>query len=256
MTQLPASFLGAPLAHRGYHDLGGGIPENSRAAFLAAIDVGYGIELDVQQSSDAQALVFHDYDLGRLTPDTGAVRQRSTAELTAIPLMGGNETIPTLSEVLDLVAGRVPLLIEIKDQDGAMMRDVGPLERAVARALQGYAGPVAVMSFNPHAIEAFALAAPDVPRGLTTCAYQQDDWPLLPDHVFEHLRDVPHYDRVGASFISHLARDLTRPRVLELKRQGARILCWTVRSQAEEDAAREVADNITFEGYAANIPTP
>jgi glycerophosphoryl diester phosphodiesterase len=255
-SPLPDAFLKAPLAHRGYHDLARGIPENSRAAFRAAIAAGYGIELDVQLSKDAEAMVFHDYDLGRLTAEKGPVLQRTSAELSRIPLKGGDEGIPTLSEVLDLVDGQVALLIEIKDQDGAMMGNVGPLERAVARALQGYRGPVAVMSFNPHAVEAFAQVSPDTPRGLTTCAYQPRDWPLLPQHVFVHLRETPYYDRVGATFISHLARDLGRPRIRELKEKGAKILCWTIRSPEEEAKAREIADNITFEGYAAAIGTP
>lgn len=256
MTPLPPEFLSRPLAHRGYHDRARGIPENSRAAFAAAIAAGYGIELDVQLSRDHHAMVFHDYRLDRLTPDTGAVRKHSRAELAHIPLTGGSESIPDLDEVLALVAGRTPLLIEIKDQDGAMMHDVGPLEIAVAGSLKGYRGPVAVMSFNPHAVEVFASAAPDVPRGLTTCAYQQADWPELPDEVFAHLRDIPHYDRVGASFISHLAADLNRPRVAALKDKGAKVLCWTVRSAAQETEARKVAHNITFEGYAAATTAP
>jgi len=256
MTPLPPAFLKAPLAHRGYHDLAAGIPENSRAAFRAAIAAGYGIELDVQLTKDRRAMVFHDYGLGRLTAEKGPIRQRTSAELSAIPLTGGDETIPTLPQVLDLVAGQVPLLIEIKDQDGAMMHDVGPLEIAVAHALVGYTGPVAVMSFNPHAVEAFAAVSPDTPRGLTTCAYQPEDWPLLPAHVFVHLRETPYYDRVGATFVSHLARDLTRPRVRDLKTKGAKILCWTIRSPEAEAEAREIADNITFEGYAAPIPHP
>ena len=253
MNPLPPEFLTRPLAHRGYHDKARGLPENSRAAFEAAIAAGYGIELDVQLSKDHHAMVFHDYQLDRLTPDTGPVRNHSRAELAHIPLTGGGETIPDLDQVLALVAGRTPLLIEIKDQDGAMMHDVGPLENAVAGALRGYEGPVAVMSFNPHAVEVFASAAPDIPRGLTTCAYQQHDWPELPDEVFAHLRDIPFYDRVGASFISHLAADLNRPRVAELKVKGAKILCWTVRSPAEEAEARKVAHNVTFEGYAAAL---
>lgn len=251
--RLPPAFLAAPIAHRGYHDMASGIPENSRAAFRAAISAGYGIELDLQLSADGQAMVFHDYHLGRLTSENGPVRMRTSADLSAIALTGGAENIPTLGEVLALVGGRVPLLIEIKDQDGAMMSDIGPLEIATAHALVGYDGPVAVMSFNPYAVAAFAAAAPGVPHGLTTCAYQPHDWPLLPAAVFERLREIPDYDRVGASFISHRASDLTRPRVAELKALGANILCWTIRSAQEEARARRIADNITFEGYAAAL---
>lgn len=256
MTPLDPLFLSRPLAHRGYHDLAAGIPENSRAAFRAAIASGYGIELDVQLSADDQAMVFHDYRLGRLTAEAGDVRKRTSAELQEIRLAGGDEGIPTLPEILDLVAGRAALLIEIKDQDGEMRANVGPLERAVAAAIRGYGGPIAVMSFNPYAVQAFAEAAPDTPRGLTTCAYQPHDWPELPEEVFAHLREVPHYDRLGVTFISHRATDLSRPRIAELKDRGAHILCWTIRSAAEEAEARKVAHNITFEGYAAVTPRP
>ncbi|MDF0603474.1 glycerophosphodiester phosphodiesterase family protein [Psychromarinibacter sp. C21-152] len=251
---LPEPFLTVPLAHRGYHDAARGVPENSRAAFEAAIAAGYGIELDVQLSGDGQAMVFHDYDLARLTWEKGKLCDRTARQLSHIKLKANAESIPTLDEVLELVAGRVPLLIEIKDQDGAMERNVGPLERATARALGGYEGPLAVMSFNPHAVEIFGDARPEVPRGLTTCAYLPHDWPMLPGPIVTNLRDIPDYDRVGASFISHRVSDLARPRVAELKARGASVLCWTVRSPEEEAAARKIADNVTFEGYAAELP--
>ncbi len=254
MTQFFRPFLRAPLAHRGYHDKAAGRPENSRAAFLAAIDAGYGIEMDVQQSSDGQAMVFHDYDLARLTGATGPIRQRTAAELGKITLKGSDEHIPTLTEILDLVAGRTALLIEVKDQDGIMGKDVGILEKAIAEALAGYKGPVAVMSFNPNAVAAFGAYSPDIPRGLTTCAYSALGWPLLPAQVRRRLREIPDFDRVGASFISHQATDLRRPRIHELKKNGTPILCWTIRSRGEEIRARQIADNITFEGYAPPIP--
>ncbi|RAP41784.1 phosphodiesterase [Rhodovulum viride] len=251
MSALPPAFLTAPIAHRAFHDRAAGRPENSIEAVRAAIAGGYGIEIDIQPSADGVPMVFHDYDLARLTGETGPVTGRTAAELGSIPLTGGRHGIPTLTQVLDEVAGRVPLLIEIKDQDGAMGADVGPLERAVAGVLKGYDGPVALMSFNPHSVAALAEAAPDRPRGLTTCAYEAKDWPTLHAPVRDTLREIPDYDRVGASFISHLWRDLARPRVAELKARGAAILCWTIRSPADEAIARTVAANVTFEGYAA-----
>jgi glycerophosphoryl diester phosphodiesterase len=154
--------------------------------------------------------------------------------------------------VLELVAGRVPVLIEIKDQDGAMGPNVGPLEAAVAEAIAGYSGPLAVMSFNPHSVAAMADLSPKVPRGLVTSAYRPHDWPL-PQATCDRLRDIPDFDRCGASFISHEVDDLSRPRVQELKQQGAVILCWTVTSQQAEQKAREIAHNITFEQYLPEI---
>ncbi|SEQ74523.1 glycerophosphodiester phosphodiesterase family protein [Thalassovita taeanensis] len=255
MTTLPPAFLKIPLAHRALHDIAAGRPENSHAAIQAAIDAGYGIEIDLQLSSDGEAMVFHDYDLKRLTGQTGPVQRRSAAELGQIALLGGIDTIPTLNRVLAQVAGRVPLLIEIKDQDGAMGANVGRLEQATADALQGYGGPVAVMSFNPNSVQKMAALRPDVPRGLTTSAYRPEDWAPLPARLCDRLREIRDYDATRACFISHEAEDLPRPRVGDLKRRGAAVLCWTIRSAAQEAQARQIAQNITFEGYGAEIPS-
>ena len=249
---LPDAFYRTPLAHRALHDRSDGRPENSRAAIRAAIEAGYGIEIDVQLSADNAAMVFHDYALDRLTGARGAVRLKSSDELSGIPLLGGDEGIPDLPEVLALIDGRVPLVIELKDQDGGMGPDIGPLEEAVAAAVKDYAGPLALMSFNPHAVAKMAELLPDVPRGIVTSAYRYEDWPLS-RATCDRLRDIPDYDRVGACFISHEVDDLPRPRVAELKDQGAMICCWTVRTEAQEEEARKVAHNITFEGYCAAL---
>ena len=251
---LPEAFLRTPLAHRALHDAGEGRPENSRAAIRAAIAHGYGVEIDLQPSRDGAAMVFHDYDLGRLTPETGPLRQRDAAQLAHIPLRGGDEGIPDLPEILRLIAGRVPLLIELKDQHGQMGQTDGTLEAATAAALAGYAGPVAVMSFNPQMMIAMAALAPDVPRGLVTCAYDPADWPLLREETRARLRTIPDYAAAGASFVSHHVRDLANPRLAALRADGAAILCWTVRSPQDEARARSVADSITFEGYLPDIP--
>jgi glycerophosphoryl diester phosphodiesterase len=245
---LPPAFLARPIAHRALH--GPGRPENSLAAVRAAVEAGYGIEIDVQLTQDGEALVFHDEDLARLTGARGLVRERRLRDMATIRLSGSDtgETPPPLKAVLAAVAGRVPLLIEIKDQDGALGEDVGELEAAVARALEGYSGPVAVMSFNPHSVAAMQALAPDVPRGLTTDPFEAEDWPVAEDRR-RHLAAIADYERVGACFISHNHRDLARPRVAELRKGGAAVLCWTIRSPQEEAAARRYADNVTFEGY-------
>ena len=155
--------------------------ENSRAAFEAAIAAGYGIEMDIQRSADGEAMVFHDYEMLRLTDEPGLIHDYTAAQLGRIALLGADEPVPTLARVLELVAGRTALLIEIKDQDGALGPDVGPLEARVAALLADYPGEVALMSFNPHSVAALAEAAPDRPRGLTTCAFEDADW-SLPDY--------------------------------------------------------------------------
>ncbi len=252
---LPDGFLTRPIAHRALHGLQDQCPENSRAAIRAAMAAGYGIEIDLQLSKDGQAMVFHDDVLDRLTAETGPVRDRTAAELAAIHLRNSaQEGIPTFVEVLDIVAGQVPLLVEIKDQDGAMGPDVGPLEAAAVAALQGYQGPVALMSFNPHSMAEVARLAPDLPRGLTTSAYDAEDWAPLPAARCEALRDIPDFDRVGACFISHEASDAARPRVQALRAAGVPILSWTLKSAAAEAEARQYVDNVTFEAYLS--PTP
>lgn len=217
-------------------------------AIDAAIAAGYGIETDIQMTSDGHAVVFHDYKLNRLTPVTGRVRDHTLLQLTKIELNANSGPVPKLAQVLDRVAGRVPLLVEIKDQDGQMGPEVGPLEMAVASELDSYTGQVAVMSFNPHSVAAMQTLLPDVPRGLVTAAFEPDHWPLPEKRALE-LAGIPDFTRVGATFISHDARDLNNPRVAELKRNGANVLCWTVRSPQQETEARKVAENVTFEGY-------
>jgi glycerophosphoryl diester phosphodiesterase len=244
---LPPGFLDRSFAHRGLH--GDGLPENSAAAIVAAVEAGYGVEFDLQLSSDGRAMVFHDRTLDRMTDRHGPVLGETSTTLARIALGGTQETIPTLAEVLGLVAGRVPLLIELKGADGTLGPEVGALERAVAKDLAGYDGPVAVMSFNPHSVAALAKALPGRPRGLVTEAFPAHEWPDVPAERREALAHIPDAERVGAAFISHDRMDLDNPAVARLKQAGLRILCWTVRSEAEAAYARRVADAITFEGF-------
>jgi glycerophosphoryl diester phosphodiesterase len=265
LTPLPPGFLARPFAHRALHDRSAGRIENSQAAVAAAVAAGWGIEIDVQMSADGEAMVFHDETLDRLTAETGTVIERSAACLQRIVLSGGGgDTIPTLSEVLALVAGRVPILVEIKDQ-GALRppepglpagrsteraaADDARLARATAAALLGYAGPVAVMSFSPDAMAAFGVAAPDRPCGLVTRAFTETDTPWVPQALRDRLRAMADLDRIGATFLSHHRADLANPLLRRMRARGLPMLCWTVRSADEEAAARRVVDQVTFEGY-------
>lgn len=244
---LHPDFLRLPIAHRGLH--GPDAPENSRAAFEAAIAAGYGIELDVQPAGDGRAMVFHDDDLARLCDVPGLIRETRPGDLAALRLAGGDQAIPTLASVLELVAGRVPLLIEIKDQDGRLGGNIGDLQDRVAADLAGYEGPVAVMSFNPVTVAAFGAVAPGIARGLTSCGYGADEWPMLDTEMRARLADLGDFDRAGACFISHDKADLDSDAVARLAQRGVPVLCWTIRSPAEEQAARRIAGGITFEHY-------
>ncbi|MFB9221771.1 glycerophosphodiester phosphodiesterase family protein [Paracoccus cavernae] len=249
MAALPADFLTMPIAHRGLH--GPGVPENSLAAFRAAIEAGYAIECDIQRCVDGAPVVFHDYDLSRMAGDESFVADLTLEDLADFRLLKTNEGIPTLGEMLRLVAGQVPLLIEIKDQDGRLGSNIGDLQKRVADELKTYDGPVAVMSFNPETVAAFHAEAPEIAVGLTTCAYDGEEWPMLDAAERAHLGAIADYERTGSGFISHDHVDLANPAVGKLKAAGVPVLCWTIRNETEEGAARQVADNITFEDYRA-----
>lgn len=251
MSALDPGFLNMPLAHRGLHDRALGRVENSRAAFAAAVEAGYGIELDVQMSSDGIPVVFHDETLDRLTALSGPVRHRTAEELAGTPLVGGNgDRIDTLQSVLEMVGSRASVLIEIKDQSQLSGSPVAALEQVVGwvvqNAVRDHGCKLAVMSFNPAYMGALTWLDPAVPRGLTGMVF---DEPGLPAAVNAALSDYADFERTGCSFISHDRRTLRAPAVRRLKRAGVPVLCWTVRTPAQEAAARQIADNITFEGY-------
>jgi glycerophosphoryl diester phosphodiesterase len=227
-----SELVAKPFAHRGLH--GPGRIENSRAAFEAAIQAGHGIELDVQGSADHEAIVLHDYELERLTEGYGAVRTLGAAELGRIPLKGSDETIPTLSEILALVAGRAPLLIEVKSPG----RRVAALSRAVIRALDDYQGPVAVMSFNPNIGRRFAHLAPNILRGLVVTEEQR------PWRRWIRRRLALWWSR--ADFLAYDIRDLPSRFAAA---SGLPVLTWTVRSQDDRARAGQYANQIIYEAF-------
>lgn len=252
MSRLHPDFLRLSLAHRGLHDRAAGVIENSLSAMRAAADAGYGIEIDVQVSADGAAMTFHDDALDRLTAEAGPVNARRAADLARIALTGGGgDLIPTLAETLAVVAGRVPVVIEIKRQaDGP-----GPLAAATAAALASYSGLAAVMSFDPRAIAWFRDNAPNVPRGLVSHAFDDPkDDAGLSAAARAALADLAHFDTLGADFVSYGATDLPRPAVAALRARGVPALCWTIRTEAAARAALRHADNITFEGFRPDLP--
>lgn len=242
------AILARPIAHRGLW--GPGRPENSLAAACAAAKAGYAIEADLQLTADGRAVVFHDDRLGRLTPERGLVRERPLAELAAIPLADGGETIPPLEAFLEAVAGRVPLLLEVKDQDGALGPDVGALEAAVAEAVAPYDGALAWMSFNPHSV---AALPPTRPRGLVACAYDAAEWPELSPTRRTALRGMECLGSAEILFVSHDRRDLRRAAGLIGDRP---LVTWTIRSPEQERGARRYARQVTFEGYRPTLEAP
>jgi glycerophosphoryl diester phosphodiesterase len=229
-----ARLTSAPFAHRGLH--GCVRVENSRAAFEAAIRLGHGIELDVQASADGYPFVFHDYELDRLTDETGPVAERTAAELRKVRLKDSGETIPTLREVLELVASRVPLLIEVK----APGRNVVQLCLSVFRALEGYRGPVGVMSFNPEVSRWFALHAPRVTRGL-----------VVTESGRRRLRGWAERRlglwRARPDFLAYDVRDLPSRFAARARGRGIPVLTWTVKGGKQARIAAKHADQMIYE---------
>jgi glycerophosphoryl diester phosphodiesterase len=236
--QAELELLGArPFAHRGLH--GPGRPENSRAAFAAAIDADSGIELDVQASRDRRAIVFHDYRLDRLTAEHGLGAGLSASELEGLPLAGTAETIPTLADILALIAGRTTLLIEVKSPD----RHVVPLCRAVAAALDSYSGQVGVMSFNPEVGAWFAGHAPERLRGLIVSESGKHGWR-------GRLERRLAFWRARADFLASDIRDLPSPFASAKRAAGVPVYTWTVRTADDRARAAARADQIIYEDLA------
>ncbi|MEP9355907.1 glycerophosphodiester phosphodiesterase family protein [Xanthobacter sp. KR7-65] len=237
-----------PVAHRGLHDAARGIVENSAGAMDAAIAAGYPIELDLQASADGEAMVFHDFTLDRLTAARGAVAARTAAELREIALRGSGDTLLTLPELLARVAGRVPLVIEIKSAFSGDMR----LAARAAELVAAYDGKAALMSFDPDQVTEVRARAPGVVRGIVAQgSYSGAHWPGIDAERARVLADMDHHDTTDYQFINYHFTDLERPAVLAAKAAGIPILAWTVRSPVDEARARGVADQIVFEGFRA-----
>lgn len=253
MPDLAPEFLTRPIAHRGLHDHAAGRIENSPAAILAAIEAGYGIEVDVQVAADGAPVVFHDATLNRLTDRSGPVADLPSADLARVRLNGSDDTIPSLRAVLDMVGGRAPLLVELKDTGGPQDPETGPLPAAVAAILAGYAGPLAVMSFSPFMMRAFAAAAPDVPAGLVTMDYSTVP---LDDAMRQRLSNLDDLRDIKAAFISCRWQDLDLGPVVAVRERGLPVLCWTILSAEQAMAARPKSENITFEGFLPAVQHP
>lgn len=235
--------LHRPIAHRGLWD--SDRPENSLAAFDAAAAAGYGIELDVQLSADGQIMVFHDDRLERLTEGHGRLCDHGAEALKALRLAGGSEHLPTLDETLAVIAGRTLVVVELKVLGG----EEGPLEARVAATLDAYAGPAAVLSFNPLAIAGFADFSPNRLRGLNSMAYTDAAmWPLTPAQrtglaTLQHVEQArPHFLGLGLDMLPSFE-------AAALRAQGMPVACWTVRSAEQWARVKLHCDTPMFEGW-------
>ncbi len=237
----------APLiAHRGLHDAARGALENSLLAFERAVEAGYGIELDIQPSADDEPMVFHDPTMERMTGLDGPVAARFSSDLRRIRLQGGGGArIPHLSEVLDLVAGRVPLYIEIK----SWRRGPAPVDARIAELLVPYDGPVAVQSFDPLILFWFAEFAPAIRRGQIATQSTRASGGRLPWPERWRRAVLGHNAVSRPDYVAYDVRGLPNPATRQARRDGLAILAWTVRDARGAERSRRNADNFLFEGF-------
>jgi glycerophosphoryl diester phosphodiesterase len=223
-------------AHRGLH--GPGVPENSLVAAEGAIARGIGIECDVQMSADGVPLVFHDWDLARLTENEGLVGAFCADALQAMTLRGTGQNPPRLELFLATIAGRVPLLIEIKSMPAY---DVERSCRAVAQEIAEYVGAIAVMSFDPRVPRWFSENAPDTVRGLVGTDSHKNGF----EGVWREPRALA---AAAPDFLAIDVRDLDRPEAAAWRAGGKPLLTWTIRSPEMRVAGIALADALIAEG--------
>lgn len=236
-------LIARPIAHRGLHDAGAGVIENTAPAFAAAIAGGYGIETDLQISADGEAMVYHDDALGRLTEGSGRLADMTAAAIEAVRFRQSADRIMTLGDLCDLVDGRATLLLELKSHFDGDRR----LVQRCADVLKNYAGPAAVMSFDPETVVALRQIAPGLPRGIV--AERHYDWGRFTARQKRNMASLLHAYRTRPHFIAYRVADLPAAAPL-IARKVFRLplLTWTVRGDDDRRRARW-ADQIIFEGW-------
>jgi glycerophosphoryl diester phosphodiesterase len=243
----PDWLTARPVTHRGLHDRARGIIENMPGAVNAAISGNFSIEVDIQLSADGEAMVHHDDALGRLTDGAGALRSLSAAELKAVAFKDTPERMMSLGDLCALVAGRVPLVIEVKSHfDGDRQ-----LVKRMSQVLAAYRGPAVGMSFDPDQVMALRELMPQLPRGIVAERhYTETDWPEASPaqrRGMTHLRHAfgtrPHFVAYWVNELPAMAPWITHHLF------GLPLLTWTVRTPEQRERAARYADQMIFEGF-------
>lgn len=223
-----------PFANRGLH--GTRHVENSRAAVEAAVSHGYGVKVDVQFSLDGLAYVFADPTLDRMTNESGQVRHLSSKQLSQVRLNGSDETIPKLDEILGIVAGRTPVLVELRTVEG----HVSQLCVAVRHAIESYRAEAAVMSLHGEVSRWFASHGERITRGLML----SDNSSYAKEEGAEKVQAVW---RARPEFLALDIADLPSRFAQRQRKRGIPLLAWTVRSAEQQAIAAECVDQMIFE---------
>jgi glycerophosphoryl diester phosphodiesterase len=249
----PPWLVERPIAHRGLHDSANGVIENTLRAAEAAIANGFAIECDIQLSVDGEAIVFHDETIDRLTDATGPLSSLSAAEIATVRMTGTGEPPPTFTAFLEAVAGRTPIICELKSRfDG----DWRIADRAAALAAT-YDGPLAFKSFDHDLAAYLRLRRPHMraPGGpcpiglLAQASYDDPYWDFLSAEQKRERTDFDHYDLARPDFLSFNVDDLPHKIPFLVKEYtDAPIMVWTVKTAQQREAAHKWADQIVFDG--------
>lgn len=252
MTPDLKTIFARPVAHRGFHDADNGIIENTPSAVQRGMECGFGIEVDVQETADGEALVFHDYTLDRLVEGSGKVIDQTSKSLAQLHMKTGTDRLWLLQDLFDLVDGKTPLVIEIKS---LLRRDAqGDFVRRVTEQVAAYDGPACIKSFDPDMLSIAKSHKPSVLRGVVA-----DGATPGPNYVRHSrvdrfiLRHLLHYPRTGPHFVSYGVKDLPKPATSLLRSMfKVPVMCWTVRTREQRMIAARYADQIVFEGFNPN----
>jgi glycerophosphoryl diester phosphodiesterase len=244
----PDWLTARPVAHRGLHDAARGVMENMPAAAHAAVAGNFAIECDIQLTSDGEAMVHHDDALGRLTEGSGALLTKTAAELKAVKFKDTAEQMMTLGDLCDLVAGRVPLVIEVKSHFGGDRK----LVRRMSDVLTAYSGPVVGMSFDPDQVMALRETMPKLVRGIVAQRTYDDDgsWAKLTPAQRDSMLYLRHGFRTEPHFVAYWVNQLPSPAPWIARNVfGCSLLTWTVRTPEQRERAAQYADQMIFEGF-------
>jgi glycerophosphoryl diester phosphodiesterase len=246
-VRAPDWLTARPVAHRGLHDAASGIIENMPGAATAAIAGNFAIECDIQLTADGEAMVHHDDALGRLTEASGALLEKTAAELKAVKFKGTSERMMSLGDLCALVKGRVPLVIEVKSRfDGDRK-----LVRRMAEVLAAYSGPAAGMSFDPDQVLALREIMPTIPRGIVAeRTYSKTDWPKATPAQRRGMEHLRHAFRTRPHFVAYWVNELPAAAPWIARNLfGLPLLTWTVRTPEQRERAARYADQMIFEGF-------
>jgi len=223
-----------PVAHRGYHDMNKTVWENTLSAFARAVEAGFAIECDLQYTADSVPVIFHDDDMQRLCGIKGDIRARTAGELGLIAIGGTADKVPTLGALLRLVKGRVPIVLELKGRKG----DDEGFADAVLETLEGYNGPVALMSFDHWLLKDLKALEPQQPIGLTAEGANPDTFVVHEEAML-----------LGLDFISYFYGHLPNSFITKQRARSMPVITWTVRDEAAVEHTFAHADQMTFEGF-------